>query len=811
MADNLFPRRAAGVLAVTLLFCFSLAARAGGTGRMADFSQCVIVVPPGAGRVEQKAVTVLQEEIEKRTGIRPARTSGQPKDCKALIVVCLQSQLDRLDVSVPSDLKGIRIPGSEGFCLRVTSEPRPTAVVLGKDRRGVLFGVGRLLRKMHLGKGSILAPAELTIVTAPKYGLRGHQLGYRPKTNAYDAWSVAQYEQYIRELALFGTNSIELIPPRSDDDRTSRHMKVNALEMMIRSSEILDSYGLDVWIWYPNVGDDYVSDEGIKRELDERQEVFRKLKRIDALLIPGGDPGHLHPDVFFPWMDKVAVVLAKYHPKAKIWISPQAMNPTREWLASFYKYVNARPDWLGGVVFAPWIKTPIADMRRIVDNDIKIRRYPDITHNVACQYPVKDWDLAFALTCHRECFNPRPMAMKTIHNAFDEYACGSLTYSEGINDDINKFIWGDQDWDPTTEVIETLRDYCRLFISADFADELAQGFMAQERNWQGPLAGNEQVDVTLLQWQALENHVPQEVKNNYRFQMGLLRAYYDAYIRRRLIRETALEMSAMDALRAAPATGAMKAIDKASSILRKAQTEPVAVDYKAKCEKLADSLFELIGAQLTVEKHGAKHRTRGAFMDGIDEPLNNAAWLNSEFARIRSTDTEAARLAAIDAILNRTNPGPGGFYDNMGSAESLGRILNTVPWAEDPGTLRSPRIAFYYRVNREEDADIPLAWKNQACTIYETPLRVSYDNLDPDAQYVLRVAYTGRRGKTVQLAANDAYKVHDMIETRNPPVREFDIPHEATKDGHLVLTWTCGEGRRGSQVSELWLMRKNHK
>jgi hypothetical protein len=174
-------------------------------------------------------------------------------------------------------------------------------------------------------------------------------------------------------------------------------------------------------------------------------------------------------------------------------------------------------------------------------------------------------------------------------------------------------------------------------------------------------------------------------------------------------------------------------------------------------------------------------------------------------------DAEAARLAAIDAILNRTNPGPGGFYDNMGSAESLGRILNTVPWAEDPGTLRSPRIAFYYRVNREEDADIPLAWKNQACTIYETPLRVSYDNLDPDAQYVLRVAYTGRRGKRVQLAADDAHKVHDMIETRNPPVREFDIPHEATKDGHLVLTWTCGEGRRGSQVSELWLMRKNHK
>ena len=139
------------------------------------------------------------------------------------------------------------------------------------------------------------------------------------------------------------------------------------------------------------------------------------------------DPGRLHPDVFFPFMDRVAAILAKYHPQAKIWVSPQAMQPTREWLDSFYTYVNQKPKWLGGVVFAPWVKTALPEMRRLVSAEIPIRRYPDITHNVACQYPVKDWDLALALTLHRECFNPRPMAMKTIHNALDAHACGSLT------------------------------------------------------------------------------------------------------------------------------------------------------------------------------------------------------------------------------------------------------------------------------------------------------------------------------------------------------------------------------------------------
>jgi len=813
MIKYVFSARVSMLVAAICLSCFASVSPGAAADKLLDFSDCVVVVPEETGSVELKAVTVLQEEIEKRTGIKLNRTSGWPGDNKTVIAVGLQSQLEEFagPFADALDAGNVRIPGAEGFCLVVKNTPRKAVIVVGRDARGLLYGIGRLLRKMHLSDGSILVPAGLDIVTAPKYPLRGHQLGYRPKTNAYDAWSVEQYDQYIRELALFGTNCIELIPPRSDDDRTSRHMKVPAMEMMIRSSEIIDSYGLDVWIWYPNMGKDYTSADGLARELAEHREIFKKLKRIDALLVPGGDPGHLHPDVFFPWMDKVAEALQKYHPKAKIWVSPQAMDPTREWLESFYKYVNRKPRWLGGVVFAPWVKTTLPEMRKIVDKELKIRRYPDITHNVVCQYPVRNWDLALALTLHRECFNPRPVAMKKIHNALDEYACGSLTYSEGINDDINKFVWGDQDWDPDMPVIETLGDYCRLFISPKFSDELAQGFMAQERNWDGPLASNGQVDVTLQQWRDLERCVPDKVKSNYRFQMGLMRAYYDMYIKRRLIRETDLELKAMDVLRAAPETGSLEAMKGAERILRKAKEEPVAVDYKKKCEVLADSLFEAIGAQLTVEKHGAKHRTRGAFMDGIDEPLNDVAWLSSQFKQIRDIKDETARLQAIDRVVNRTNPGPGGFYDNMGSAGSLKRIVNNIAWEDDPGTLRSPRIDFYYRVNQSEDRDIPLAWKNQVGTIYETPLRLAYDNLDPHAQYKIRVAYAGRRGKMVRLVADDKHVIHDLVETRKPPIREFKIPKEATEDGHLGLTWTCGEGRRGSQVAEIWLMKDENK
>jgi len=795
------------------ILCFVVAISSFGAASTVEFSDCVIVTAKQQGSVEQKATAVLQEEIEKRTGISLKTTDSWPGGNESVIAVGLISQMEQLAGPVLADVQKLNIPGAEGFILVVKEKPQKAVVILGKDPRGMLYGIGRLLRKAGLRDNSISVPADMKMSMTPKYPLRGHQLGYRPKTNAYDAWTVEQYDQYIRELALFGSNCIEIMPPITDDKFKNELMKYEPLEMMASLSEIIDSYGLDVWIWYPNIHDAKnknlfpLDEENQVKQLADREKIFKKLKRIDHILVPGGDPGHLHPDQFFPWMDRVAPVLHKYHPKAKIWVSPQAMDPTREWLSTFYKNINKKPDWLGGVVFAPWIKTPIEKMREIVDKDIPIRRYPDITHNIACQYPVRDWDLALAITLHRECYNPRPVAMKKIHNRFAHLACGSLTYTEGIHDDINKFVWGDQDWDPDTEPIETLRDYCRLFISPDFADGMAQGFMAQERNWEGPLAANNQVDVTVLQWRQLEKDVPESVKNNYRFQMGLMRAYYDAYIRRRLINETELEMKAMDILRNASESGSQTAIEKAEKILARSTEEPVAQDYRKKCEYLADELFKNIGSQTYVGKHKAQHRTRGAFMEGVDEPLNNRLWLGAQFKKIMELKDEQARLNEIEKVVNRNNPGPGGFYDDMGTLPSFKRILNTVAWEDDPGTLISPRIAFYYMVDRSSDKEFPLAWKNQASVIYETPLKFVYENLDPEAEYRIRVAYTGDRGKKIRLVANGVYQIHDLLNTMTPPIREFDIPKEATAAGKLELKWDCGEGQRGSQVSEIWLMK----
>lgn len=797
--------------------CLFVMAAYGGHSQTIDVSGSRIIHFEKKDKLIKKSVEVLQEEVYKRSQIKLGTSHTWPKGQGPIIAIGIEGQLAPFPLEYRKTISNLPDIGREGYKIAVAPETN-TVLVVGHDARGVLYGIGKVLRKMILRKGSIKVPVDLNMASTPRYPIRGHQLGYRPKTNAYDAFSPKQFDDYIRDLAIFGANSIEIVPPRTDDDPTSVHMKVPPIDMIAEQSRIGQSYGMDVWMWYPNMGQDYSHKDSIQKELKERHTVFKALPKLDALFVPGGDPGELEPDELFEWLQKVSNVLRQYHPEAKIWVSPQVFRPTKKWFDAFYKNVNKEPDWLGGVVFGPWIKTPLQEIRKLIHPTIPIRRYPDITHSLSSQYPIPKWDLAYAITLGRECINPRPTDEKMIHNALDEYAQGSISYSEGTNDDVNKFVWSDQDWDPDTPVIETLRDYARYFIGPDYTEAVAQGIIDLERNIQGPLLVNDGVMRTLHQWQAMEANAPEEVMANPRFQMGLIRAYFDAYTYRRLIYETELEQAARETLAQAKDIGSLAAIGEARKILRKAVTEPVYPELRERCFALADSLFKSIGAQLTVNKHNAA-AGRGNFIDNIDLPLNDAMWMNDKLRAIEAYDREDTRLKEIDRMLRRTDPGPGGFYDNFGSPKSWARIKSDVPREADPGNLASPRISFGIGLKGEEwvheitaigfeGQASPMAWMQQVTTLYDQPLEIVYDRLDPKGSYTIRVAYTGRFPSKIRMVA-DEIPVHDFIKTGEKPIYEFSVPQEAVADGKVLFKWTCGEGERGSQVAEIWLMR-NH-
>ena len=749
-----------------------------GAARALDLSNATVVAPAG-----QKAVTMLVEEVEKRSWLRWPVAGQRGTGVGPAITVRNVSRGPAEGYSIGIDNGSVRVDGN--------------------DARGVLFGVGRLLRSLHLERGRALLPDGFAVTTAPKIALRGHQLGYRPKTNSYDGWDLRQWEQYIRELAIFGTNAIELIPSRSDDDDDSPHFPASKIDTMIGMSRIAAEYGLDVWVWYPALDEDYARPETVEFALKEWAEVFGKLPRIDAVFVPGGDPGHTQPKYLMPLLEKQTASLRRYHPKAQMWVAPQGFDT--EWLAEFYSILRTGPAWLSGVVFGPQIRVSLAELRAAVPARYPIRLYPDITHSLRAQYPVRDWDPAHQATLSREPINPRPEDEAAIFRHTIGDSIGFITYSEGCNDDVNKIVWSGLGWDPKADVTEILRDYGRFFIGAKWADAFAQGLLGLERNWRGPMLTNEGVSRTLAQFQQLDRVTPPQVHTSWRFQQAEYRAHYDAYNRARLLYETVLESQALTELRRSGST------ERATAILDRAVNERVSPELRNRVFELGEALFQSIRMQLSVPYYKASAVGRGANLDLIDTPLNNRLYLLDQFARIRAMTTEKERQAAIAAIADWTNPGPGGFYDDLGNASAQPHLVGGLDYAQDPDHLKSPLNATYSR--RSEPA-WRQSWQTVAESRNDEPLRMRYRGLDQTAAYRVRVVYAGEDvPHDFRLTADGQHRVHDWMKKPKPvaPV-EFDVPVAATADGELTLEFErrpgIGGAGRAVQVAEVWLMRR---
>ena len=749
-----------------------------------DLTKAVVVYPSGFTGPEKKAIAMLLDEVEKRTQVRWTTSSTPPRGPAILLE------------------KG-RGP-AEGYRIRSDAH---AVTITGNDARGILFGVGRVLRELRMEKGSVQLPDSFEVAGAPKYPLRGHQLGYRPKTNAYDAWTVPMWEQYIRDLAVFGANAIELIPPRSDDAADSPHFPLPPMQMMVEMSRLANEYGLDVWIWYPAMDKDYADPQTVEFALKEWGEVFRKLPRIDAIFVPGGDPGHTQPKHLMHLLEKETEVLHRYHPRAQMWVSPQSFNGP--WLDEFLGILkNQQPAWLTGVVFGPQVAVSLPKLRAAVPQRYPIRNYPDITHSRQCQYPVPDWDVAYAVTEAREVINPRPVDQARIFRLLEPYTIGFLTYSEGANDDVNKMIWSSLGWNPDADIVDILREFGRYFIGDRYSEGFAQGLLALERNWRGPLATNGNVQSTLESFQAMERDAGPALKHNWRFQQALYRAYYDAYTRTRLIYETDLEARAMDKLRAAPYLGSGTAIHEAQKILDRALLEPVAEDWCSRVFDLAEALFQTIRMQLSVPRYHAIAVDRGANLDTINVPLNNRVWLENNFREVLARPSEKDRLAAIAELVDWTNPGPGGFYDDLGDLTRQPHLVRGPGPAKDPAFLESSLVGFSYRPEWRS------SWWTHAESLNETPLEMHYGHLDSRARYKIRVVYAGDSPtRKIRLEAGDGVEIHPFL-TKPAPVRpvEFEIPQRATARGELSLRWIrepgLGGNGRGCQVSEVWLIRQ---
>ncbi|MFN4145474.1 MAG: hypothetical protein ACK4GN_06600 [Runella sp.] len=785
-----------------LLFCllFSLPILAQTT---TDISQAVIYCPSNATTPERKAAQMLVEEIAERTRITLRQTTTWPTAASLVIAVGqAKNLLNKGATPLLSDANK-----TDGFSIKTERKGTQTIIwVQGYDPCGTVFGVGWLLRQLHLERDKIQADLEkLSVATAPQTTLRGHQLGYRATPNSYDGWDLHQWEQYFRDLVIFGANAVELIPPVSDTAPDSPHFPLPAQQMMIGMSQLAADYGLEVWVWYPALEDNYGNPATVQKAVAEWSGVLKQLPKLNAILVPCGDPGHTPPELLLPMLEKQAAELNKYHKNVQWWISPQGFSEER--LSILKPLLEKNPPWLTGLAYGPWMRQSLAEFRQWTPARYPIRHYPDITHSHRCQYPVPDWDYAFVITQHREPINPRPQDMATIYRGSAPYTMGYITYSEGCNDDVNKAIWSALGWKINQNIDQTLLEYSRYFIGPAFAERFAEGLRRLEKNWRGPAATNEGIDSTLALFRQMELEATPQLLQNWRFQQGLFRAYYDAYIRQRVRYEQQIEKNVLNLLATAPQWGSTTVIQQAESQLLLPDVQPVALPLKIRVHELGEALFQSIKMQMWVKRHAAV-RTDGATLERLETPLNNRPYLLQEFAKIKTLPNETDRLTQLRQLVVMLQPpadSPNMYYDDLGNPARQPHLVKGQPYAQDPDFLRTPLVINEQRSGK--NAAFPLSWYSHLMGLYDQTLQLRYDDLDPKARYKVKIVYASG---PVRMLAN-GIEIHPLL-TKPFEILEYSLPIDISKTGQLVLGWQgtprAGESGRGNQVSEVWLIKE---
>jgi hypothetical protein len=770
------------IIPIIILLCIRPALDA----QVIDLTKAEILVSSNLkSPVREMAERILHEEVEKRTSIhlQPAKLNS-----KAPLIVLASvndSYVSGITVPLPENGSSGEIR-AEGFRLYATINGRTILWLAGADERGIIYAIGHFLRNADLSSRKILFNRKYEINSSPAYPIRGHQLGYRNTANSWDSWSPEQYEQYIRELALFGSNCIENIP--FQDGPPGPNMKYPREVMNLKLSEICNNYGLDYWVWTP-AGVDLSDPDKFRGELKKHSDFYKSCPRLDGVFFPGGDPGSNHPKYVMPFLKEISAELKKYHPGAGVWISLQGFN--EEEVDYFYDYLKKySPDWLKGVVSGPG-SPDIAATRFRLPAKYMHRHYPDLTHTVRCQYPVENWDQAYALTEGREVCNPQPYYYAKIHNRFAQFTDGFLSYSDGVHDDVNKVVWSQMAWDAKKDVRQVVVEYARFFFGPSLADSVADGILALERNWVGPLEENGAVETTFSFWKELESGHP-ELKNNWRWQQLVMRAYYDAYTRRRKIYEQNLEKKANIILAMASLTGTEKAMTEALSVVNVADNDRISTDLRQKIIDYCDALFQSIGMQTSVQKYHASGEERGAILDFLDYPLNNRWWLADEFEKIRQMKSEEEKLKRIEIISSWEKPGPGSYYDNVSDISKGPRVKTRI----DDGT----DVAWW---------DNGMSRRRLSTQLFQNSPRLEYPDLDPAGRYIIRISGYGDA-----LLRVDGERLEPLVYNKGlEEFKEFLVPGKCTGDGIIEVTFDQPEEsnlnwRQYSKVCDIWLLKQ---
>ena len=391
--------------------------------------------------------------------------------------------------------------GAEGFR---TEDADGAVRVVGNDERGLLYGVGKLLRNAHYGDG-VFSAGDWRGTSVPEKSMRAMYFATH-FFNFYHAAPVAEVTRYIEELALWGCNALFVwfdMHHYTGIDAPDAQAMIARLKAFLSAAngagmgggltllaneayagspeELRADWRAGQNGYHREPGGHYHVElcpsipAGLDKLLSWRREVFDAFADVDLeyISIWAYDQGGCTCSKCAPWGARgllkcappVAALAKEAWPDTKVILSTWYFDlfTSGEFSGLRAAFAAEKPTWCDCLLcdthfgHGEW---PVEEFGDNTPGALPVVGFPEISmHGM---YP---WGGYGA--------NPRPGRWQQYWNRVREYLNGSLPYSEGAYEDINKTLILQFEWAPDRPADDIVREYAAFELGHDVAEDAA--------------------------------------------------------------------------------------------------------------------------------------------------------------------------------------------------------------------------------------------------------------------------------------------------------------------------------------------------
>ncbi len=795
----------------------------------------LIVTGAKSTQPELKAAELLSKRLQKRSSVAVAvqDESAAPTDADVTFVVgttsgnVLSKKLVPQFGAVLPVLPNSETLHPEGFAVKSgTYDGKHYIVIAGTDGPGTIYGVGWMLRAMTYLPESVLVPV-VDVTDKPALWMRGgnpHGAGsrarefgkLRPQTPEESLETME--DQILLGTNVFGGNPVQLRETYgvySSFGRTANQMDNG----FVIPEEWRADGGRSRRYVCPSVP------EARKALLESFDKFFRESPDYDIYTTNSGDEGGCRCDKCMPWggtyiklVHEIADILHKYHPNTKVLATNQDL--TNEGNQAIFDYLNSEDSsWLYAIRYGPgademqtyirgpvnprWFEYegfgPLGNYLKFMHHELprttNIALYSDITHWMQAQYAVPHPDIALAAVYDRRAWNARPRNFYKVGQEIFHYAVGDMHYSEGIHDDFNKWFWYRLMWNPHQTAEAITNEYCRYWFGPEAQDEMARAIFVMEETLDKPVLGNPGIAQAVVLLRSAGKKIPPNLlKDDWRWRVITEKALMDRYIQMELERGQDLKRQAGNVLsHALTAENPKPDFEKALNVLE---------------QPLETGAMKALRDEATQrsEESNAAFGYREPVVFIVDQyDLTEVGWWKEHVQQALTTPDAAKLRNAANMILHYDDPGEGGYYDDVGwPMESKHLTFGHTLWTFEPFAGPAKMSQYNQAYSRDPNG---------------RGVTFDYENLDPQAEYVVRISVGGQIGSRLPPGFKpregidaDGTVISDGFDVPTDKIGyfEFDVPQELTRDGKVQIVVTGkSPGRAISALYEIWLMRKD--